>query len=781
MTSENGSYTIHNLPVGTYSIQFQLIGYSRLTKKVTIEESRTATLSAQLEGTGVNLGEYIVQSTRTLLRQEQTGTVQTVSAEDIKLLPVQQFQEVIRLQAGTTVEGNVRGGKTTEVMYLMDGMAMQDVLSGGLNTEVPTEAIQEVAVQTGGFEAEYGNALSGVVNVVTKSASPVHKFTVHGAKDDLFSGTAKNRMAQLEATASGPVIAEEMSYIVTGTYRRSGTRWWEDFYKTFDAPVEQTFNGFAKLDLTLSSSTRLAGQALVSDLDTRDYEFSWRFNLDGLPPRKRTSYRLAAILTQSYSENTVWTSRLSWSNVLNRIGSGSASSINPADIYQYDLFLQYIISGKRNLWSKTGQSIINLKSDFSTKSAEHLFKAGVDVNAYDVTAHIVEYEPQKSYFGKPLTDKPPLNFSTAYDYRPYSGALFAQDKFEVKHSGMIVNLGVRFDFLDPRASRPAIEFIPVKGNEFLAQYKSSVPAKMKLNVSPRLGIAIPYSTTGSIFLNYGHYIQFPLFTYLYSGLDVIAQQHGSAALVGNPDLAPEKTIAWELSIRQVLGENLVGSLLYFRKETANQVDTKTFVPSDSKVAGDYGFAEFVNNPTAESQGIELTVKRTEGSIRGEVSYTFMTAEGLSENATQGLYLAQYGIVPYTSPFFLSWDQRHTLKVNLSARLPLGVDAEIFWSYNTARPYTYYPSRDGFTPLDTTIIFVPNNRRMQDYSSVDMKVTRSFSFMESMRATLYADIRNLFNTKSVKWYDSSGRTGGELGDPSAYYTGFRGLIGVRFEF
>jgi hypothetical protein len=71
--------------------------------------------------------------------------------------------------------------------------------------------------------------------------------------------------------------------------------------------------------------------------------------------------------------------------------------------------------------------------------------------------------------------------------------------------------------------------------------------------------------------------------------------------------------------------------------------------------------------------------------------------------------------------------------------------------------------------------------MENYSAMDLKVSRTFSFDEKMRAVLYADIRNLFNDKNLKWMDSSGRIGGELNDPGAYYIGFRGTLGVRFEF
>lgn len=71
--------------------------------------------------------------------------------------------------------------------------------------------------------------------------------------------------------------------------------------------------------------------------------------------------------------------------------------------------------------------------------------------------------------------------------------------------------------------------------------------------------------------------------------------------------------------------------------------------------------------------------------------------------------------------------------------------------------------------------------MENYSAVDLKVSKSIQINKILRAMIYADIRNLFNDRNVKWMDSSGRIGGELADPGAYYIGFRAMTGVRFEF
>jgi hypothetical protein len=167
----------------------------------------------------------------------------------------------------------------------------------------------------------------------------------------------------------------------------------------------------------------------------------------------------------------------------------------------------------------------------------------------------------------------------------------------------------------------------------------------------------------------------------------------------------------------------------------------------------------------------------------------MKAEGLSEYENQGINYAQWGFPVFNQPFLLSWDQRHTLKVDLFFNLPQGYNANLLWQYHTGRPYTFYPSKDGFTPDNPDRPFLPNNRRMQSNNLIDLYVAKDFyvaskptgEFSEAPRLTFYVDVRNLLNAKNIRWVDSSGRVGGELRDPSAYYSPRRTAVGMRVTF
>ena len=550
----------------------------------------------------------------------------------------------------------------------------------------------------------------------------------------------------------------------------------------YHSPIRTELNGLGKIDWLISPAKRLTTELIYSVQRWYDYEFSWRYNLGGLPPRLRDSYRAAFLWTHTLSRRTFYSVGLSQYFLHSKIGEGRAEDMDLTP-YEYDFFLLYIISGNRMWWADMRQNVYSLKTDITSQiHPYHLLKAGIELNQYNIDSDIRKMEPQMTYFGKPLVYEPLLNYSTKYHYYPRSGSVYIQDKIEAGKDRSVITLGLRFDFLDPRAERPAVELVPAGSGEYYEEVTGFVPAKIKYHLSPRVGFSFPLTDKSFFFVNYGHYFQYPLFEYLYSGLDNVSLRGGVNVLRGNPDLLAERTRAWEISIRHNFAHNIVISVAYFHKETHNQIDTKTFVASNSRIAGDYGFAEYVNNPYATTTGFEFVVSRSKGRwVRGNLSYTYMTAKGLSDYENQSLNYAQWGFPVLNNPFYLSWDQTHTLKADVVFELPFAMTVDVVWQYHSGRPYTYYPSLDGFTPDNPDQPFLPNNRRMPENNFMDMKVSKKFHFGSRYNVTFYVDSRNLFDKMNVRWMDSSGRVGGELGDPAAYYTPRRTMVGIRAEF
>ncbi|MBN2417507.1 TonB-dependent receptor [bacterium] len=791
-TNADGFFRIHNIPAGTYSVTFRMIGFTHLTvNKVVIQTDLKTSLSdITLMETSVETEGVVIEAVRPLIQKDITGSTIRVAEKRIAHMPVNTVTEILSVQTGVTDEGNVRGGKSSEVQFLIDGMPVKDMMTGKTDLYLPRNAVTQMGIHTGGFNSQYGNALSGIVNIITKSGSNTPVSDIQVESDGYPGFTQQSMSRRLEATAGGALARDRVYYFLAADLHHSSGRWWQDFEAAneqgadFTFPLSRSYSGFAKLDAHINPEHRFSTQVLFTDHAWRDYEFSWRYNLDGLPARRTRVFRWAAVWSHFLSKNTFYSLDVSYNMLQNRINDRPKDELT-FEPWEYDFYLQYIISGTRSWWADTRQGILTLKGDLSSQIADlHFIKMGFQTQLFDIHGDIIKYEPQTTYFGKPLIDEPMLNFSTTYDYYPRMGSLYLQDRIELTKAGGVINIGLRYDFLDPRAKRPSIELVPVSEDEYTSEISGWTKASLKQSLNPRFGISIPLTEKSFIFGNLGWYTQFPLFHQLYAGIDNVTLRSGMNVLRGNPDLKAETNTTAEMSYKQYMAYNTVFSLTWFSKHTKNQIDAKTFIPSNNRISGDYGFAEYVNNDRADATGFELALTRERGEfITGSLSYVYMKADGLSSSADHGIFIYQWGFEPITSLHPLSWDQRHTLKATIFLEFPWGFDAAIMWQYHSPRPYTYYPSSDGYTPDYPDLAFIPNNERMSDYNLTNIRLTQNVStglpFVKE--ASVYLDIRNLFNRQNVVWMDASGRIGGELGDPGAWGIGRRTHLGVRITF
>jgi hypothetical protein len=782
-TDTSGRYILRNVRAGSYSIRFTHVGYTpRLVRTVLVTPDRRMVVDMTLQPSDVPLEEVVVTQEKPLIRQDVTGTTYFLSGEDVKLLPIGNVTDVLGLQPGVTLEGNVRGGKTTDVIYLIDGLPVQDLMAGGVASVLPTSSVFGMSVYTGGFEPEYGNALAGVVNIVTRTGGEDHRLYVRADKDNPFPYTQVSKTNDFEASASGPVLAQKLYYTAAGRGVLTDTRWWQDMQLFFPSPIDRSWSALAKLDYLATPTLRFTAQILYTRHDWRDYEFPWRYNLAGLPPEGRTSNRFALVVSQTPSDNFFYTASLSrfYSGI--SIGDGSPADVPRDEPWQYDFFLRYVVQGPRAWWARASQESYTAKFDGTLTFVKgHLLKFGGEGTIYNLNSTVIRFEPEMTFFGKPVATAPMLDFSSAYRYFPRSGSLYAQDKIDVLGESGVLNIGVRYDFLDTRAERPAVGIAPSAGGG--TTYSPTVAGGVKQSLSPRFGASMPIDERSTLFVNFGWYTQYPLFDELYSGLDRVALAKGVSAVLGNPSLEPERSAMWEISYKRSFAFDLVAAATYFKKSVSNLVDSKTFVPGFSHISGSYGFAEFVNDPYADIEGLELSMTRSAGAwITGELSYTYMVAGGTSGSAYQGFTAAEYGLPASPEIYPLSWDQRHAVTAVLNVATPGRTDVHLVVHARSGRPFTYYPTTSALAPVNAGI-FSQNNQRMPGYAGIDLLVEQhmTLDFWPGCDASVYCDMRNILDAANVSWMDSNGRIGGELGDPSGYFIGRRTRIGIRASF
>lgn len=173
-TDAEGSYAIINVSPGSYTVRATFVGYAdQVTENVDVNINLTTTINIQMQEKTVGLDEVVVSSTEPVVKPDISANVANLNAESIENMPVTSVEGVIGLQAG--VRGmSVRGGGLSELSFNVDGMSMTDGRTNQPFTGISYTAIDEVQVQTGGFNAEYGNVRSGLINVVTKEGPRDH-------------------------------------------------------------------------------------------------------------------------------------------------------------------------------------------------------------------------------------------------------------------------------------------------------------------------------------------------------------------------------------------------------------------------------------------------------------------------------------------------------------------------------------------------------------------------------------------------------------------------------
>ena len=179
-----GDFAIINLPPGNYTLIITMMGYKKTRiENIKVRIDMTTTQDVGLQPEVIEGDEVTIVAERPLVRMDMTSALSSVSADEISNLPVQEIRDVLELQAGIVRSGNslhIRGGRSGEVAYWVDGVATTDVYSGNMGINVENAAIQELQVVSGTFNAEYGQAMSGIINIITKEGSQKYNGIIRG-------------------------------------------------------------------------------------------------------------------------------------------------------------------------------------------------------------------------------------------------------------------------------------------------------------------------------------------------------------------------------------------------------------------------------------------------------------------------------------------------------------------------------------------------------------------------------------------------------------------------
>ena len=777
----DGYYSILNVPPGSYEIQFRFIGYrTYVVKQVQVTSDNTTKLDAAMQEDVVTAQEVVVTAEKPVVQVNLTSTVASVSDQEIKALPVQELQDIVKLQAGV-VEGHFRGGREGEVQYQVNGVSINNAYDNSQSIKIDRSIIQEVQIITGTFDAEYGQAMSGVVNTVLKSGNDRFEWNAEVYGGDFLYGSGGKRgltykahpfsTQNFQATISGPTGLPQTYFLFNG--RRYvfddylyGTRKYNAVWNvTKDASgnimsvdslgdgkevplgFRHEWSGLGKITNKSIEGIELSYQILLNSTDESrtdpNYTHRWTLNPDGRKKQTTLSYVHGLDITHLLSQSTYYTLSLheNYFDYTDWVFEDFYDkrydlASSPVALPQSEVYLKGVDFGR---FQQKTDSYIAKFSITSQVSREHQLKAGG------------EYQVSKLKFGTAGTlvylteggvtklfryvDLPPDYPGIQY-YEPISFSAYAQDLIE--WNDLTIRAGGRFEYFDARSTLPSDLANPANAIAG-APVSRPIATQPKTSLAPRLGVSYPITTTAGIFFSYGHFYQLPPLRDMFSNsnygrLERIQAGTSDYGVLGNPDVKPEKTVQYEFGYKNALSDVLGLSLNTFYKDIRDLLGVE-FISTYN----DAQYTRVTNVDFGSVTGLTISLtQRKVGIISSSIDYTWQTAQGNSSDPKETAQLAEAKQDARPRQVPLNWDQRHTLNASVQLSEVNDYSVSAIVRYGSGLPYTPALSSTFGSQIE------PNSGRKPTGFTVDMRAEKGFSLV-GVQMNAFLRVFNLFNT------------------------------------
>ena len=523
-TDLEGYYIILNLPPGTYILNSSMIGYSTVRViDVMVAIDQTTTINVSLKRAVLESSEAVtIIADRPIVQKDLTSSLSIVRSEDITQMPVEDLADILELQAGVTRDSDgaihIRGGRSSEVAYLVDGISISDPFAGELSVEVEISGIEQLQVISGGFNAEYGQALSGIVEIVTKEGGESYDGGVTVYSGDYLStdtdiffnidDVKPSGIINIEGHLGGPVplFGDKLTFFaniryfdndgwLSGERRFSpndssnfdasddnnwsitditlgdsaiiGLQNYLDYAKTqkYDrVPMNSTkkLSLQGKLTYRLTPTIKFSVGALFSDVDFREYDHVFKLNPDGMIRKFRDGLTITPVLNHVLNTSTFYTLKFSYMN----FKSKEFLYEDPFDPRYVDPFRKggakdnaFSTGGTQNTHTDRETTTLLGKLDLTSQiDKTNLIKIGLEFKRFELKLEefeIVPAQDEQGFIIVPFQPAiPPLEAFNHNRYNRKPIEFSAYIQDKIELEDLIINIGVRLDYFDANGTVP---------------------------------------------------------------------------------------------------------------------------------------------------------------------------------------------------------------------------------------------------------------------------------------------------------------------------------------
>jgi hypothetical protein len=772
-TDSAGFYRIREVRSGWHPVTVRAIGFATMRRdSVLVRAGQISIVNFTIDVYTLDKPIVVEVHADSILDPAIVATVQRIGGEELRRFPVTTLDEAVALAAGAVGE-SYRGGRLGQQAFVLDGLGVKnqlDASTGPLGIRIPPDILTEAALATNGFSARYGQAISGLINVVTKDGGDRWSGRAAYESDRLLWSGADLGLDRAVVSVDGPIGAAGFS----GVFDLEGRL--DADPVNAPAPSDphdprhhnstmlphnsgERYDAAAKLRLPLGEAQTLRLFALRSGDQRMLYDPVYKYDTRWAPARRVTGNLLSAHLQRATNAFTAdlragyFAREFARGTLVDqpayRFGAisgstfhfvaedvamaqdttaarGAIAGFNAPDFSDrtpWGVPAFFIGAGSRGEIAWNSYRELRGQLDFSVGGPKTDLYFGGEVSRQRVRTF------QRALGYLPVGDSvPPAAAST---FSPLSGAMYVEG--QVHGEDFVVTVGVRYDQFNP-------------GN---------VPGSVvgaRRSINPRLAFSTVLSKA-TLVASWGRFSQAPDFQYLVDAAFDDTLRTGRFRR-GNPNIGFEDATQYEFSLRTRPAPNTTVRLNVFNKSLDGLVGSVPLgVNPDSTIFGNFDFGNV--------KGAELILERSFVDGWGaRVAYTLQKAEATATDAFQLVRRIRVDpggdtINPANVQFPLDYDRRHSLTVIGQARVPdfwgprvagvqalAGLEAATIIRASSGLPFTMTNA------TGDTLIGLPNSQTLPMTLTVDVLLRRPLT-IAGRRGTLYLDVRNLLNRRNIE--------------------------------
>ncbi|MFC2083788.1 TonB-dependent receptor domain-containing protein [Bacteroidota bacterium] len=816
-TDVDGNYVIINITPGHYSVIASGVGFQKRSfTNVKVSADFTTRLDFEMSTQAIEVETVVVRAETPLIREDLTSSHVTIDADQIESLPVESVNQILSLQAGITQgvggELHIRGGRSNEIVYTINGVSINNPYDNSRTVSIATNAIQELSVVSGTFNAEYGNALSGIVNTVTKEGGKKYSGNISfytgdnlSTRDETFFNIddinpLNNYVTELTLSGPVPFTGNKFSFFISGRYDKDdgylyGIRQHTISDSVYKDPLNPTnvqvaatgdnkitamnkgesISTTGKLTFYPISTLKLNYDVIYSNSEWTPYDHNLKYNPNA--NNKRFSWGLLNILEvrHALSNRTFYTLRGSY------------------NIDDYKRYLFPLLDADGNeVDFYAGMDLAGLHPDpryepehkSTTRAAPLSFSSGGTYQGgsqthsyqrtqiwgvkFDMTSQVTNNHEVRfggrfrnytinTHSFQILRDSlqyldpvvPNLSTTQNNKYKKVPYEFSLYVQDKMEFSNIILNVGLRFDYFDANSQYSTDIFYPTPD-------MPGIPSTINKNdlladADPKEQLSPRIGVSFPITDRGVIHFSYGHFFQLPSLAFLFTNSEFEYSL-GSPTFG-NANLNPERTVTYELGlqQQLFEDLAF--NITGYYKDVRDLLAIQQiRISGDQTYYKYVNKDYANIKGLvfSLIKRRNPQDMLGlTLDYTFQVAEGNDVNADAFFLDLSSGRQSEKIPVFLNWDKSHQLNATISIGDVGNWNITLVGKLGTGLPYTPQLFED-------QVFLTPNSDRRPALSTVDLLAEKTFDFM-GVDLTVFMKVFNLLDILNENVvYASTGR-------------------------